>query len=133
MLTLLVLLACGNTEAPVPAPEPAPAEQPAADAPKKAKNKAPREKVTKAAWVGDWVMDDKILSAGNDGELKLMQDGDVVMSGTLEGKGRKRTAALSGCGADLRLSGVGGDITMKLDGPECPIEFAGTYTNTVSP
>ena len=133
MLTLLVLLACGTTEAPEPAPEPAPVEEPAAKKPKKAKNKAPKEKVTKAAWVGDWVKDDKILSAGKDAELKLMQDGEVVMSGTLEGKGKKRTAALSGCGADLKLSGVGGDITMKLDGPECPIDFIGTYTNTVSP
>jgi len=129
MLTILLFLAC-SSEAPAPA-EPEPIEAPA-PAKEKAR-KAPKQKVGKAAWVGDWVLDDKILATGKDGEVRFMQDGDVVMSGTLEGKGRKRTAALDGCGAKLELSGVGGDVSVSLDGPECPIEFAGTYTNTVSP
>lgn len=129
MLTLLFLLACSAdiepevTTPPPAAPAPAPAED----------SKREKTKVPKAAWVGDWVMGDKILATDDKGEMKLMQDGDVVMMGTLEGKGLRRTAALDGCGAKLKLSGVGGDITVVLDGPECAVDFAGTYTNTVSP
>ncbi len=78
-------------------------------------------------------MAEYILSTDPAGELRLMEGGEVVMSGTLEGEGLTRTAALQGCGATLTLAGVGGDLTMALDGPECPVSFIGTYTNTVSP
>ncbi len=122
MLITLLLLAC-SSEPNVDA-TPTPEEQPV---------EAPKQKVTKAAWVGDWVMGDKILTADKKQQLKFMQDGSVVSQGTLEGKGLKRTAAMDGCGAKLKLSEVGGDITVTLSGPECPIEFAGTYINTVSP
>ncbi len=123
MLTILFVLACGSDPAP-PAP---PAEAPPA---KEAPAKRP---VTKAAWVGDWVMADKILSTNKKGKMRLMQDGEVVMMGPMEGKGLKRTAPLDGCGATLELSEVGGDITLGLSGPECPVDFIGTYINTVSP
>ena len=86
-----------------------------------------------AAWVGDWVMGDRILATDKDGQLELMQSGEVVMSGPMSGEGLHRSAPLDGCSAKLTLSGVGGDITMVLSGPECAIEFAGTYINTVSP
>ena len=124
----VLMLACSGSEAPAvetPPPAPpvvAPVEKPPA---------APV--VSAAAWVGDWVMGDKILATDNAGEVKLMQDGDVVMSGPMEGEGLTRSAPLDGCGADLSLSEVGGDITVALNGPECPVEFAGTYINTVSP
>lgn len=124
----VLLLACSGSEAPsteAPAVEPPPA------APAEAPPAAPA--ISPAAWVGDWVMGDKILATDDAGEVKLMQDGEVVMSGPMEGEGLKRTAPLSGCGADLTLSGVGGDITLALDGPECPVDFIGTYINTVSP
>jgi hypothetical protein len=94
---------------------------------------APAPEVSPAAWVGDWVKDDKILATNQAGEVKLMTGGEVVMSGPMEGEGLFRTAPLDGCGARLSLSEVGGDITLELNGPECPVEFAGTYINTVSP
>ena len=121
MFALLLLLACGGDTAPDEAKDDAPATE------------APARKVTKAAWVGDWVMGDKILATDKKGEMKLMWEGDVVMQGPLSGKGLNRVAPLDGCGAKLKLSEVGGDITVKLNGPECPIDFAGTYINTVSP
>ena len=55
------------------------------------------------------------------------------MSGPMSGEGLHRIAPLDGCGAELTLSGVGGDITLALSGPECAIDFEGTYINTVSP
>jgi len=131
---LLLLLACGGETTAEPDETPdaeVPAEAPA-DAPKK-KKKSGKSAVPKSAWVGDWVKGDMILSTTKSGDVKLMQDGDVVMTGPMEGKGLKRTAPLDGCGATMKLSEVGGDITLGLNGPECPVDFIGTYINTVSP
>ena len=88
---------------------------------------------TPAAWIGVWVMGDRILTTDAAGQVKLMQDGEVVMSGPMGGEGLHRSAPLDGCGADLSLSEIGGDITLELDGPECAAAFAGSYINTVSP
>ena len=124
MIAVLLFLAC-SSEAPTSAEPPeevaAPAEE-QKEAPKK------KGKAGKAAWVGEWTMDGKVLTTSKAGEVKLMQDDEVVASGTLEGKGKKRTAALDGCGGTFEISGVGGDVEVSLEGPECPVEFAGTYT-----
>lgn len=128
ILLLLVVYGAPAKSWSQPSETPPAKEAPAVEAPAE---KTPA--VPDAAWVGDWVMGDRILSTTQEGEMKLMQDGEVVMSGPLGGEGLTRTAPLDGCGADLKLSEVGGDITLALDGPECPINFIGVYINTVSP
>ena len=120
-LLLAAFFACSGSEPP--------AEPLAAEASTAASDSA----ISPAAWIGDWVMGERILTTDGAGQLQLMQGGEVVMSGPMSGDGLQRSAPLDGCGATLKLSGVGGDITVELSGPECAIEFAGTYINTISP
>jgi len=130
MSFILLLLACGTAVEATPEPVPPEPVEEAAPAPAK------KPKVTNAAWEGTWAKDQLLITTVKKGKkmrVKLLMDGEVLKAGELEGKGLKRTAAIEGCGATLKLSDVGGDLSVDLDGPECPIDFIGTFTNTVSP
>jgi len=120
MLTVLLLLACGDAQPTAETPAPAPTEQ-------------EEPAVPDAAWVGDWVMDNKIIATDDKGVVKMMKEGEVVSSGQLTGKGLTRKLALEGCAATLKLSEVGGNITVDMGGRRCPVDFLGTFLNTVSP
>lgn len=84
---------------------------------------------TDTEFIGGWTKGEERARIERKGErltLTLLQGGDAHHTGTLEGKGGTRTAALDGCGATVRFIG-NASITVALDGPECAIELAGTY------
>lgn len=60
------------------------------------------------------------------GVVKMLLDGSVLQQGRTRVEGGTRQVAMDGCGATLIASGPFLEVT--LDGPECPLDLAGTYT-----
>lgn len=62
------------------------------------------------------------------GEVRLIRtkEGDTLSQGALEGEGQMRSAAMDGCGGEFVFPNDG-RLMIELDGPECPVDFSGTY------
>lgn len=91
----------------------------------------PADRADTSCWLDDWhtegraTMDIGIKRGKKWVSFQL--DGETVSEGQLEGARAKRTAAMDGCGASLVVQDDG-RILVSLDGPECPIEAAGSYS-----
>lgn len=78
---------------------------------------------------GTWVREDytvTVTATAKGPEVKLIHAGDVLSQWILEGEHQTFSAPMDGCGGTFMFPNDG-RLMLELDGPECPILFAGTY------
>lgn len=87
-----------------------------------------------ACWEGEWSKSPTLkllIRPGAEGLMaSLILDGDTLNTGPLGGSGAKRQAPLDGCGGDFVFKGD--TLTLALDGPECPVDFIGTFQRSAT-